>query len=192
MTPDAPPPAKSDEIEKKENQQGGLRRRRKSEKRLRTKLTAHRWLMDEFNEAAAEASSAGLSFGAFVRAKVRGTPGIRAQRRPSIDTRLISKVDGLHGRYGNNMNQIAFQLNAYGEQGLAADFRGALKEWALIRDCHLQAVGMLPPGRTLLSWKDLMAEGKEYLDANPGAETVCIPAHLLRRIIGNGANNPAA
>ena len=50
-----------------------------------------------------------------------------------------------HGRYGNNLNQIAFVLNAEGSHKvLEADFRAALKEWGEIRDLALEALGCAP------------------------------------------------
>jgi len=166
---------------------------KKSEKRQRQKLTAHRWAMDEFNKAAANARAAGLSFGAFIRKVATGDTGERAQRAlPDLDMVLLSKVVGLHGKYGSNLNQIAYELHLRGDYVTEAQIREALQQWAELRDANLQALGKLPRGRSLLSWMDLMAEGQQYLDAHRDQETVCIPADFLRRLVGNGAHSPAA
>jgi len=164
------------------------RKKKKSETRQRTKMTTHRWLIDEFNEASANAQAAGLSLTAYIRSSTTGKPGQRSQRIPSIDAVLIGKVDGLHGRYGSNMNQIAYQLHAHGELATEAEFRQALDEWAEIRDTHLQALGKLPPGRGLLSWNNLMTEVDSFLKTHQDEETVRVPADLLRRIINNSPN----
>jgi len=119
--------------------------RKKSDKRQRTKLTAIRWsLEDEFNVAAANAKAAGLSFGAYARASMTGNTGPRAQRSLPVDAQLVRQALALHGKYGSNMNQIAYGLNAYGERGLEADFRAALQEWGEIRDAMLALLGREP------------------------------------------------
>ena len=76
-----------------ENKQGGSRRP-KSDKRQRAKITPIRWAMDEFNEAAANAQDAGLSFGAYARARMlrKGDPGPRSQRRTSLDLAMAGKL----------------------------------------------------------------------------------------------------
>jgi len=117
--------------------------RRHSEKRQRTKTTALRWLQDEFNLASERAREAGLSFGAYVRATATGDAGPRAQRRLPVDDEKMRRVLALHNKYGNNMNQIAYQLNAYGMKVLEADFRTALKEWEKIRDATLDLLGRM-------------------------------------------------
>jgi hypothetical protein len=122
----------------------GKTARKKSEKRQRGKLKAIRFLDEEFNTAAAKASAAGMSFGAYVRAAATGDAGPRAQRRMPVDAELLRRLLGEHGRVGNNMNQIAFALNAHGERGLEADFRAALDDWGHIRDLMLQALGKDP------------------------------------------------
>jgi hypothetical protein len=123
-------------------------KRRHSEKRQRTKTTAHRWLQDEFNAVAEKAAEAGLSFGAYVRAAAVGEAGPRAQRRLPVEEGNIRRVLALHNKYGSNMNQIAYQLNAYGMHVLEADFRAALNEWEEIRDATLILLGRMHPTET--------------------------------------------
>jgi len=115
--------------------------RKKSEKRQRGQLKAIRFTSDEFNAAAAKAAQSGMSFGAYVRAAAIGDAGPRAQRRLPVDAQLVRLGLAQLGKYGNNMNQIAYQLNAHGESGLEADFRAALQEWGEIRDAMLAALG---------------------------------------------------
>jgi hypothetical protein len=118
--------------------------RHHSEKRQRTKNTAHRWLPDEFNAVAEKARDAGLSFGAYVRAAALGDTGPRAQRRLPVKDENIRKVLALHGKYGSNMNQIAYQLNARGDLAGAAQYERGLVEWDEIRDAMLELLERLP------------------------------------------------
>ena len=115
-----------------------------SEKRQRNKITPIRWASDEFNKVAGKADKAGLSFGAFIRALCLGDAGPRARRSRPINDQILVKVMGLHGKYGSNLNQIAYKLNANAQGALASDFEGALKEWAEIRDLMFQAFEMEP------------------------------------------------
>jgi hypothetical protein len=123
--------------------------RKKSQKRQRNWQIKIPCLEGEFNEAAEASRAAGLSKAAWGRAKMfGGNPGPRSRRRLPIQEQALVKALALHGRYGNNMNQIAHQLNAQGEDALSADFRRALKEWAEIRDAMYEALGRDPSGST--------------------------------------------
>jgi len=115
-----------------------------TEKRQRNKITPIRWAADEFNAVAAKADKAGLTFGAFIRALGLGDAGPRARRSRPINDQILVRVMGLHGKYGSNLNQIAYKLNANASDALASDFRGALKEWAEIRDLMFEAFEMEP------------------------------------------------
>src|SRR5580698_7297763 len=119
-----------------------------SEKRQRNKITPIRWAADEFNKVAAKADKAGLSLGAFVRAVSLGDAGPRARRSRPINDQILIKVIGLHGKYGNNLNQIAYKFNANAQDALASDFEGALKEWEEIRDLMFEAFEMEPSDDT--------------------------------------------
>ena len=115
--------------------------RKKSEKRQRQKQVKIRLLEDEFNAVAAKAAAAGYTPPAYFRAAALGEAGPRAQRTLPVDAQLVRLGLAQLGKYGNNMNQIAYQLNAHGETGLEADFRAALHEWGEIRDAMLAALG---------------------------------------------------
>jgi len=128
------------------DRQPAPKNRHGSERRQRNKVTQIRWAADEFNTVAAKASEAGLTFGAFIRALGLGDAGPRARRSLPVNDQLLIKAIGLLGKYGNNMNQIAYQLNAREKDALEADFRGALKEWMEIRDILFEARGKEPSG----------------------------------------------
>ena len=126
------------------DEQPAPKNRHGSEKRQRNKVTPIRWASDEFNKVAAKADKAGLSFGAFIRALGLGDAGPRARRSRPINDQILVKVIGLHGKYGSNLNQIAYKLNANAQGALASDFEGALREWAEIRNLMFEAFGMEP------------------------------------------------
>jgi len=115
-----------------------------TENRQRKKITPIRWTADEFNAVAAKANKSGLTFGAFIRALGLGDAGPRARRSRSINNQILVKAIGLHGKYGNNLNQIAYKLNANAQDALASDFEGALREWAEIRNLMFEAFEMEP------------------------------------------------
>jgi len=60
---------------------------------------------------AANARTAGLSLGAYIRASTTGDAGDRAQGEGPVDANLLRKVIGELARYGNNWNQVAYKLN---------------------------------------------------------------------------------
>lgn len=116
--------------------------RKKSERRQREKQVKLRCTAGEFNAIAAKASASGMSAAAYARASMLGDAGPRAQRRLPVDARNIRQVLALHGRYGNNLNQIAYMLNV-GEASspLLPEIRSALKEWGEARDAMLHLLG---------------------------------------------------
>jgi hypothetical protein len=126
------------------DEQPAPKKRHGTEKRQRNKITQIRWASDEFNKVAAKADRAGLTFGAFIRALGLGDPGPRARRRRPVNDQILVKLIGLHGKYGNNLNQIAYKLNANAQDALASDFQGVLKEWGEMRDLMFQAFEMEP------------------------------------------------
>jgi hypothetical protein len=126
------------------DEQAAPKRHHGTENRQRKKITPIRWTSDEFNAVAAKANKSGLTFGAFIRALGLGDAGPRARRSRPINNQILVKVLGLHGKYGNNLNQIAYKLNANAQDALASDFEGALKEWASIRDLLFDALEMAP------------------------------------------------
>ena len=117
-----------------------------SNKRQRNDQYVVRCTTDEFNAIAAKATEAGLKGASYLRAAGLGDAGPRAQRRPAVEKDLLIRVLALHGRYGNNMNQIAHAGNA-GKPVVLPELRRALKEWGEVRDAIYQALGKKPgPG----------------------------------------------
>ena len=125
-------PADGGQLQKKKR--GG------SNNRQRTHQYVVRCTADEFNAIAAKAATAGLKGAAYLRAAGLGDAGPRAQRRPTFEKELLIRALGLHGRYGNNLNQIAYSGNAGNPVDLP-ELRRALKEWAEIRDTIYLALG---------------------------------------------------
>jgi hypothetical protein len=111
-----------------------------SNKRQRNDQYVVRCTTDEFNAIAAKAIKAGLKGASYLRAAGLGDAGPRAQRRPTVEKELLIRALALHGRYGNNMNQIAHAGNA-GNPVHQPELRRALKEWGEIRDALYQALG---------------------------------------------------
>jgi len=74
-----------------------------------------------------EAAATGLSLGAFIRARLDGSPGPRAKRNPGPDAVLLAKVLAELGKSGSNLNQIAYHLNMDEEVQLP-ELREALAE----------------------------------------------------------------
>lgn len=114
--------------------------RKKSQKRQRTEQIKTPCTRDEFNAIAAKAEAAGMSRAAYSRTVLLGDPGPRAQRRLPVDAQIVRQALALHGRYGNNLNQIAHFGNAGNPVDLP-ELRRALKEWGEIRDLMLEALG---------------------------------------------------
>lgn len=115
-----------------------------SSKRQRTKVCHVRLTPEEMTAVAAKADRAGLTKGAFARAAMLGTPGPRARRRPPADHRTLRQLLGHCGRIGNNVNQIARQLNAGGRANVP-ELREALRAYLDIRTAIFQALGMTAP-----------------------------------------------
>lgn len=123
--------------------------RKKSQKRQRNWQIKIPCLEKEFNEVAADAKAAGMTRAAYGRFMMLGKPGPRSPRRPPPDEKLLREIKGLHGKYGSNMNQIAYNGNA-GKPVDLPELRRALKEWAEIRDLLNKALAEYagPSGET--------------------------------------------
>jgi Mobilization protein NikA len=119
--------------------------RKKSEKRQRNAQIKIRCTAEEFNAVAAKAAEAGYTRAAYARAALLGDAGPRAKASLPVDAQLLRQVLAQHGKYGNNLNQIAYVLNAEGGRAiLEADIRAALKQWGEIRELMLAALGKTP------------------------------------------------
>ena len=167
------------------------KKRHGTEKRQRQIRTTIRWEMAEFNKVAGKADKAGLSFGSFMRAlALEGDGGPRSQRTPPIDKQLLLQYQGQLGRLNNNVNQIARGINEDEFYDLP-ELRLVLKDYVAFRDAIFVALGK-EPSPEMEDWDELIASGKKALEANPGADTVPMPAALMRRIVSSTAVTAAA
>jgi hypothetical protein len=164
------------------DKQPATKKRHGTENRQRQKRTTLRWEVAEFNKVAARADKAGMTFGAFMRALgLEGDPGARSQRIPPVDKTILLQFQGQLGRLNNNANQIARGINEDEFYDLP-ELRLMLRDYVTMRDAIFTALGK-EPGPDMQDWDDLMGAARKGLDANPGADTVAIPAALLRRIV---------
>jgi len=162
------------------------KKRHGTENRQRQKVTPIRWDMAEFNKAAAKANKAGLPFGTYLRSlALDGDVGPRSLNTPPVDKALLLRYQGQLGRLNNNANQIARGINE-DEFYELPELRLVLKDYVTMRDAIFVALGT-EPSPAMQDWDELIATARKSLEANPDAETVAIPAPLLRRILGGTA-----
>lgn len=111
-----------------------------SQKRQRLKSVRAAVTPSEYSAIEERARLAGLSTGAFLRACALGDSGPRAKRAPPINRELLSEALAGLNRVGNNINQIAKQLNSgnHPDRAAMADARGELK---VILKLILDAIG---------------------------------------------------
>jgi hypothetical protein len=94
----------------------------------RAKFVAARMSDPEYAVLDHKAREAGLSIGAYLRACALGDAGPRAQKRPHVNTELLSYAVTQLNRVGNNANQIAHRLN--GVQPIASTAFAAVADEA--------------------------------------------------------------
>lgn len=112
-----------------------------TDKRQRGKTVTVRLTSDEHGTLESLSSRSGMALGAFMRAAAFGDSGPRAQRRPPADHQALRQILGHCGRIGNNLNQIAKQLNTGQDLDLAG-LREAIKAYLEIRAAILSALAM--------------------------------------------------
>lgn len=99
------------------------------------------WLSkDERSEIESRANNAGLSMGGYCKSVIFNTKPSRRSRRPSPDKAELAKLLGEIGRVGNNLNQVAYQLNAHGSVELE-ELKDALADLAEMRTAIMTALG---------------------------------------------------
>jgi hypothetical protein len=117
-----------------------------SDKRQRGETVTVRLTKDERAALDALSSRSGLTAGAFMRAAAFGDAGPRAQRRPPADHKALRQLLGECGRVGNNLNQIARNLNAGGGVSIP-ELAAACAVYLDIRAGILAALEMAPRAR---------------------------------------------
>lgn len=124
-----------------ENDKGGREKKAHgSNKRQRTKQAVVRLTQAEAAEVQERAARAGLSAGAYLRTCALGDSGPRAKRAPPINRELLSEALASLNRVGNNINQIAKNLNNgnHPDRAAMANARGELMA---ILELILEAIG---------------------------------------------------
>lgn len=111
-----------------------------SNQRQRTKTAMVRMTPDESAAITERAQNAGLSTGAYLRACALGDSGPRAKRAPPVNRELLGEALASLNRVGNNLNQIAKQLNSGGHPDRAA-MAEARAELVGILELILDALG---------------------------------------------------
>ncbi len=89
----------------------------------------------------ASAKAAGLSYGAFMRATLGGTPGPRARRQSPIDATALTKILAQLGKIGSNHNQLAHAFNANEEMPGRAAWERQEEDIQAMRQALLKALG---------------------------------------------------
>lgn len=98
---------------------------------------------EEHEDISAKADNAGMTPAAFFRLAALGTPGPRSQRRPPADHKALREILGHCGRIGNNLNQIAYQMNKRGNPDIP-ELLSELKSYKKIRTAIYTALNMNP------------------------------------------------
>ena len=115
-------------------------KRRGRQQRQRSKAFNIGMTAAEFAQAEALARKAGLSNAAYGRACVLGESGPRAKRAPPVNRELLGEALASLNRVGNNLNQIAKQLNSGGHPDQAA-MAEARSELTAILELVINAIG---------------------------------------------------
>lgn len=117
----------------------------RSNARKRSKQCLIRLSDEEHASLFERADAAGVTLPDYVRSQALGAKPLRAQRRPSVDRAALAQLLGRIGTIGNNVNQIARNLNA----GRPEDYvfiRETMKDVRAMRDAVLIVLGVDPKG----------------------------------------------
>lgn len=106
------------------------------DRRLNLRCTAA-----QYAEADQAATRAGLSLGAFLRAKAFGTPGPRAARRPPVEVAELARLLGQIGKLGSNVNQLTAFCHRSQTDPALVELRLMRRDLAVLRIATLNALG---------------------------------------------------
>jgi hypothetical protein len=95
---------------------------------------------NEREELERRSDDAGLSMGGYCKFAIFEKPPPRRARRPVRDRAELAKLLGAVGKVGNNLNQIAHQLNVHGSIDVP-ELQQALDDLAQIRAQVMIALG---------------------------------------------------
>jgi hypothetical protein len=88
-----------------------------------------------------QATKAGLSKGAYLRALALGGPGPRAVRRPPIERKELARLLGHLGKVGSNINQLAHAKNATGAVPGPSELIAIREDIRQMREALIKALG---------------------------------------------------
>jgi hypothetical protein len=88
-----------------------------------------------------QATKAGLSVAAYLRALALGAPGPRAVRRPPVERVELAKLLGAVGKLGGNVNQIAKAVHTTRNLPSWSELAAIQQEIAQIREAIFRALG---------------------------------------------------
>lgn len=94
----------------------------------------------ERQELEQRAGDAGISMGSYCKYAIFDLPPPRRAKRPVRDKAELAKLLGAVGKVGNNLNQIARQLNVHGSIEVP-ELQQALEDLTLIRESVMKALG---------------------------------------------------
>jgi hypothetical protein len=114
-----------------------------SENRVRQRHLTIRLSPDERAAIETAAERAGLTAGSYARRTLLGAPVPRQGRRPPADRQELSRLVGLFGNLGSNINQIARAANT-GDDIDPMELGRALGILKMLRDELLKALGRSP------------------------------------------------
>jgi hypothetical protein len=107
----------------------------------KNKFISVRCTAEDHAEIDEQATKAGLSKGAYLRALALGAPGPRAVRRPPIERKELARLLGHLGKVGSNINQLAFAKNSTGALPGFPELIAIRQEIAQMRDALIKALG---------------------------------------------------
>ena len=103
-----------------------------------------RFTPQQFELLSGRARACGLSFGAFARDVLLGSPSPRATRKPPIEKAELARLLGGLGNLRSNANQIAKAFNRRGDIPETRDIAEMNHDFAILRDAIMKALGREP------------------------------------------------
>tara|TARA_B100000073_G_scaffold347827_2_gene363529 strand:- start:3258 stop:3767 length:510 start_codon:yes stop_codon:yes gene_type:complete len=95
---------------------------------------------NERQELEQRAENAGVTMGSYCKYAIFDIPPPRRAKRPVRDKAELAQLLGAVGKIGNNLNQIARQLNVHGSVEVS-ELQRALEDLTLIRESVMKALG---------------------------------------------------
>jgi hypothetical protein len=103
-----------------------------------------RFTPQQLEELKEKADVAGMSFGAYARTVLLGSPGPRAVRKHPVQKAELARLLGEIGKVGSNVNQIAHAFNSAGRLPRAPELAAIGADIAAMRAALMTALGREP------------------------------------------------